>query len=690
MSYSRAIPRAGWYQNAFIVFHADHHTRGESEVGRDADEKQTRDMIYTASPDMIQIHAKGNPGWTTYPSEVGFTPPLLCKDVLGMWRRIAKDREIPFSVYYNLGRDGEIMSRRPESNRVDAGGGLRERMLNYDEKIRSTYLLPQITEIIDSYDPEGFWFDGSCFTVSTCYQESSLERWRAESDLAVPRTPDAPGWDQFKEMHREIYREFVGETARLIHKARPHCLVAVNVAYNTLMPEKPDPNIDYLTCDIADHIESIGPAAGMMDGQHLPFDLMVALWYSDRRFMADAESSLHPKPLAQLQQEAATIISHGGRFSAWETPTQESALRPSHMKVFSELSSWLRARQEWCVHSRNEVDVSLLHSPDTHYANTRESELCFPNYSPQLSAACRLLESHHVLYEVLPAWRLEERDISGKVLIVEDPRVITPSQLGGLRAFVDVGGIVLLTGDAAIAGGPELRELAGIDTVRTRPAPLSFSIDGVDSTVGTVERFYSLKEGNGSVALKAGFVGDGIPPKFGELPWDNAESDSYPLLISSSTSKVFTCAVPIHSEIASCDSAGTRLFLESAWRAILDVVLPQAHRKLSFDGPETMNLTLRTQPERNRHVLHMVNRHPGAITAGSIFPKIESIDAAPASSIRIKLPTAPGKVYVAPDTTGTHHGPETPLGEIYESGELRLEIDGFSIHKMVVIETSSE
>ena len=674
---------SNWYHDAFVIFHADHHTKGEWEVGRDADEEQTRKLIDSANPDMIQIHAKGNPGWTTYPSEVGFTPPRLRTDVLRMWQRIAKELDTPFSVYYNLGRDGEIMARRPSANRMDAGGGLRERMLNYSEEIKTTYLWPQITELIDNYEPDGFWFDGSCFTVSTCYQESSLRRWRDESDLPVPRDPSAPGWDQFKEMHREIYRELVGQTARMIHERRPDCLVAVNVAYNILMPEKPDPAIDYLTCDIADHIGTVGPAASMMDGQGLPFDLMVTLWYSDRRFIGEAESSLYPKPLAQLQQEAATIVSRGGRFSAWETPTQESALRASHMEVFADVAAWLRDRQEWCVHSVNVPDVSVLHSPDTHYANTRERELCFPNYAPQLSSACGLLDRSHILYEVLPAWRLEEHNISGKVLVVEDPHVITPAQLAGIRAFAAAGGVVLLTGDAAIAGGPELRDLAGIDMVRTRPAPLEFSLENDRQAPGTARQFYRLKVADGRVALGATLSGNAIPASFGEIPWDDAAPDSYPFLVESASGGVFTCAVPIHSEIATCDSDDELAFLESVWRKVFETVLPPSQRRLSYDGSGTVHLTYRAQDEHSRHVVHLVNRHSGTVTDGSIFPKIESIEPAPPAALTVRLSARPARVYAAPVD---QDGSDRPLDFTYKDDELRLVVEGFATHTMVVID----
>ena len=114
------VSEANWYENSFYLLHEDHHTVDQFEVGRDADPHQTASLVALSKPDVIQIHAKGNPGWTTYPTKIGHAPPRLARDVLGIWRDMACRDGYRFSAYYNIGRDGEIMKRRPEWNRVKA------------------------------------------------------------------------------------------------------------------------------------------------------------------------------------------------------------------------------------------------------------------------------------------------------------------------------------------------------------------------------------------------------------------------------------------------------------------------------------------------------------------------------------------------------------------------------------------
>ena len=198
-----------WYTESFWLLHEDHHTSGVHEVGRDADLEETRRLVGLVKPDMIQIHAKGNPGWTTYPTKIGHTPPQLVKDVLAIWRDVARRDGYHFSAYYNIGRDGEIMQRRPEWNRMFPDGSPVDKALCYHSGVAEDYLWPMIREIMDGYHPEGFWFDGSCFTIRPCYCPKCTERFRQEHGMAAPEKPADRGWAAYQEMQRQIYREFI-------------------------------------------------------------------------------------------------------------------------------------------------------------------------------------------------------------------------------------------------------------------------------------------------------------------------------------------------------------------------------------------------------------------------------------------------------------------------------------------------
>ena len=95
-----SVDEENWYRNSFYLLHEDHHTGNQFAVGRDADPGETARLIGLSRPDVIQIHAKGNPGWTTYPTSIGHTPPKLARDVMAVWRDIAEEGEYHFSAYF--------------------------------------------------------------------------------------------------------------------------------------------------------------------------------------------------------------------------------------------------------------------------------------------------------------------------------------------------------------------------------------------------------------------------------------------------------------------------------------------------------------------------------------------------------------------------------------------------------------
>lgn len=442
---TEAEGNGSWYERSFFLLHLDHHTNPGMEVGRAADPVETARLLALVKPDVIQIHAKGNPGWTTYPSKTGHTPPKLARDVMQVWTDLARDQGYVFSAYFNLGRDREIMQRKPAWNRVRADGSPYDNMLCYHSGVAEQYLWPMIEEIQERYRPGGFWFDGSCFTVMNCWCAKCRERFRREQQLEAPTGPQQPGWKAYKDMQRQIYREFCVQTIERIKRRDPACLVAINWAYSLRMPEEPPAGVDFLTGDHGVHVENLAPDAIWYDGQSRPFDLMTTVFTGSGR---------EPKPAVQIQQEMAIILSQGGRYFAWDNPTAESGLVESRYQAMARhVRPFLRQRQPWCVHSRRVPDVSLFHGAEAHYDLNEKSPTGFPRFNPPLLAACQRLRQLHLTPEMVSGPRLERGEVRGRLLLLEDITVLTEAQRLGLRQFLDRGGKALLTGKASPAAG---------------------------------------------------------------------------------------------------------------------------------------------------------------------------------------------------------------------------------------------
>lgn len=657
-------PDSNCYETSFFLLHEDHHTSGRFEVGRDADYEETRRLVGLCRPDVIQIHAKGNPGWTTYPSRIGHTPPRLARDVLGIWRDVARREGYRFSVYFNLGRDGEIMKRHPEWNRSKADGSLWDRALCYHSGVAEAYLWPMIDEIIEGYEPDGFWFDGSCFTVYVCYCDACKQRFADEHQRPLPKSPSDPMWSGFKEMEREIYRECLQETARRIHRQRPNCLVAVNWAYSLRMPERPPEGIHYLTGDIGNRVEGLSPEAHWYDGQQVPFDLMTQLNTRYRVAANDRTDRFRfgPKPAVQLEQEMAVVIANGGRFFVWDSPTPESGLTEERFLAMRDVvAPFLRERQNWCQNSERIPDVSLLHSATSHYAVTDSLHTCFTRNDNRIDGATTALARLHLNYEMVGTWRLLEQDVRSPLLIVEHPKKLTRAECSAIEQFVRQGGRVLLTG-MAIGLDQRLRDMLGIVSWEGPKSDeeLVWSAGGQDLTFRHWLFRAEFDDCDTLISLR-----------------DRAGA-SRPLLLAKTHGQgvAYYVAVPLLT------SHGRNIVPSSLTKAVFEKVVPVKTRRVSTDAPGTVEVVLRRQKESETLVAHLVNMATGdrevVTSGGRKYTTISRLPPVAPCRLLVRTDEQPREIRLQPQDM------VCPQWS-YEAGYVRVHVPAFDVHQIITI-----
>jgi hypothetical protein len=662
LSLATTVQADNWYTDSFWLLHEDHHTSGLHEVGRDADLEQTRRLVGLVKPDMIQIHAKGNPGWTTYPSKIGHTPPKLAKDVLGLWRDVARRDGYHFSAYYNIGRDGEIMRRRPEWNRMFPDGAPVDRALCYHSGVAEDYLWPMLREILQGYQPQGFWFDGSCFTIRPCYCPRCRARFQKEHGMAAPEKPGDRGWADYQELQRQIYREFIRETCRQIQAIDPACLVSFNWAYSIRMPEKPDGRIAYLTGDIGNRVEGLSAEAHWYDSTGLPFDLMTQINtlqpVDDRN---GAALAMQPKPRPQIEQEMAIVIANGGRFHAWDSPTPESGLVPERFQFMAQvMTPFLRSRRPWCLPSQRMADVSLLHSAAIHYAITATAATSFTKKNNRLDGATQRLPTLHLNYEMLPDWRLAAGDIGSSLVIVEHPKGLTSETADRLLEAVRQGCSLLLTG-MGISQDPRFAALFGVRVVSGAAGPerLTARIDG---TAHPFDHWlFQLDASTADVLLDVTTAG----------------GKQVPLLTASKLGRGRLYCVPLPL----LTQHGAQAVPQPVVKEIFERVLPASQRLLATDAPETVELVLRRQGDRQ--IVHLVNMAPGernVYRAGTrSYPVINALPRVPACRVSIRRKVRPSSVRLQPEDL-----PVEPWD--YRTERLTFVVPAFDVHQMVVIE----
>ncbi len=151
-----------WHDDVFFGLHFDlHATEKDTELGRALTEEHLRSQLAKIRPDFVQCDGKGHPGYASYPTRVGVPSPGIVKDQLRIWRDVTREMGIPLVVHFSGIWDAAALKDHPAWGRVDRPGGERSpKMVCPLSPYTDDYMIPQLLEIVDMYDVDGFWVDG--------------------------------------------------------------------------------------------------------------------------------------------------------------------------------------------------------------------------------------------------------------------------------------------------------------------------------------------------------------------------------------------------------------------------------------------------------------------------------------------------------------------------------------------------
>ncbi len=647
-----------WFQNCFYNWFMTHHVRGTEEVGKDIDVKRIKNFLRKQDPDYIGVHARGPMGWALYPAETGYTLPKLRVDLVSVFSEIAEDLNKPLLIYYNLGRDMEIQKRRPEWNRIDVKGDLYPMSLSYLTDVKEKYLWPQIREIMTKYEPDAFWLDGSVYSVWPCFRKETKAKFKKVTGKDAPESEDSPLWNEYREFHRRVWREFTDETTDMIHKIDPNCLVSYNMAYTVWMPEKPDEDVDFTTMDLGHLTEDISLVTRFTDTQGIPFEILLPI----RFFLCDYEKLI--KPMGQMKQDIAQVIANGGILGVWDQPGETTEFLPGHQERLIKLSRWVHKRKKWCHDTISLPDASVLHIAESHYLpderfekfpNSATGHFCYPHENVRVRGACYGLNRHHVHNSVIAGWRLKQGPVTAQLLVVEDPKVIPSDISEAIADFAEIGGTVLLT--ATAAEDSRIAELAGIE--------ITNSAEKGRYCLAHIEKKRKVKFKHELTVVKA------VNAEVVRTVSKNNEDFESPFLTKRTMGKgkIYYCAAPVFTEYSFTDIP------DELREDILDVTLPKESRKLVVKGPASIEVSLRKKG--SMQLIHLVNKAKGNIQGKQHTKKVTDIPQAPPCRLSLKLEQKPISVKLQPGSRNVSWS--------YEKGRAEIDVPGFEMYEIIEV-----
>jgi hypothetical protein len=367
LSFAHAqVPRSAGFWGLHFDFHA---STGDQRVGERLTEGMIDSLIRAVRPDFIQIDCKGHPGVTSYPTAVptGTHVASFTQDPLKLWRRVTQRHGVALVMHYSGVWDDQAVKKHPAWARLDADGKPSDRYTSVFSAYTDSLLLPQLTELSQTYGVDGAWVDGDCWAFNLDYRPEAIAAFRQETGLSIaPRSASDPAWLRWRDFNRRAFHRYVARYVNGIHRVNPRFQLTSNWSFSSMMPDSVDVPVNFLSGDVAaaNGVLSAAFQARCLAPQGKPWDLMA--W----GFNTDFKGLHVAKSVPQICQEAAQVLALGGAFQVYFNQNRDASIRPRNVPVLAEIAKFCRARQ-FLHHSQPRPQVALVYSREAIYRQSK-------------------------------------------------------------------------------------------------------------------------------------------------------------------------------------------------------------------------------------------------------------------------------------------------------------------------------
>ncbi|HCE46895.1 MAG TPA: hypothetical protein DET40_25385 [Lentisphaeria bacterium] len=669
--------RGKWHGRKFYFgLHYDLHAgEGDATLGTRCSMKELVPMLKLMKPDFVQTDCKGHPGYTSWFSKVksASVPPKLKKDALRQWREATKALGLPLHCHYSGIWDKAAGKKHPEWCTVDSEGGIAgapsgqnagaptgEKMCPlgpYLDKL----MIPQMIELIDRYDVDGFWIDGDLWSTEPCYCKLCRGEFTKKTGIAKPPVketdPDWPAWWNFT---RENFESYVTKYCDAVHKHKPGVLVCSNWLQTFNNPGEPKVPTDWISGDNTwvFGLDQSRCEARFLSTRGKPWDIMLWNFYCSHG-MGKPESPWTAKPQQMLMQEASVILSFGGNVQIYENPgaVRDGRLIPWRQKRLNDVGNFVKKRRAVCQGSESIPQIAVLHS-EHHIRNTVKGRnlMWGIDSAPVKGAVMSLLENHYGV-DVLDEWALLPRLADFPAVVVPERHAMSEKMAIALKEYVRNGG-------SLVVSGAEIFDRLGAEFLGVTKGEIqkdkAFHVPAADGSVSLFSAAWRLVkpktadviEGLGTTLL----LDDCILP--------------YPAATINRVGKGRVAYIPadVFRDFERNRYPLTRAFIGKVAAKTIGS-LP-----IQVDAPVCVDVAMRTKEEKT--IIHLINRLSG-IPNQPNNGAIDEIPMAGPITMTISRPSKP-KTVTAP----------LEKGEIkwsYAKGKLTVKLSRVHIHEAVVI-----
>ncbi len=519
-----------WHGDEYCYgLHYDlHANKKDTELGTRCGPDELVPMLQRMEPDFVQTDCKGHAGYTSWFSKVAHAsvPPGLTHDALLQWREATRKLGLPLHCHYSGIWDSAAGEKNPDWGVVTADGKPIGAPFGQNAGAPTTaimcprgpyleeLMIPQMLELIDRYDVDGFWVDGDMWAAAPCYCERCRAAWREQTGLEEPPTEvDDPLWTRWWTFTRGSYYAFATRYCEAVHQHKPGVLVCSNWMQTYKNPGEPAVPTDWISGDASASgaVEESRCEARFISTRGKPWDIMLWNGYSAHS-TPDSPSTVHPP--AVLMQSAAVVLAFGGNVQVYESPPlRDGRLIGWRQDRLGEVGRFVKARRKVCRHTSTLPQIAVLHSEHHLYHKIGGRNLMTSVDTRPVSGAVYALLENSYGVDILDEWALLPRLRDFPLVVVPEQDESSASMLDALKAYVDDGGRLLVSGS-------RLGERFGSDFLGFETDEVvqdkSYAVPAADGAVPLYSAEWRL--GHATTAEGYGCLGDGCLVEDRRLP----------------------------------------------------------------------------------------------------------------------------------------------------------------------------
>lgn len=431
-----------WFWDNIRQVHVDFHMpEFPQEAIKKFDAQTFVAEFVAAKVNVIGVFTKCHFGNAFYPTEVGHKHSGLEGDFFGEVLEEAHKHGIKVIAYYSLGTDAYAVEHNPDWYQIGADGKKRGgdgsvwEMPCLNSPYREELVIPQIRELTEKYDMDGYLFDIPYMTNHNCFCPYCQKKFKDEYGREL--TPEL-----YEENPELVHSFAINSSTRtmqelydLVKSIKPQVLMNCNGAWKMGEPDALNKTSDY-------GLWESQPASGSFllhsikvrytRTLDVPVQIMTVRFTEDWGMMSC-------KTAEQLKFELASIIANGGIPNIGDQVLPSGELQSGVYKILGEVFSFVEEREKFCLRSTSKRHIALI-------ANNTANWYFDEGDAATFGAAKMLIEGHQQ-FDMYCNDKFP--DLQGyKVVILTETVQLSEDSLERIRSFVREGGLLLAAGES--------------------------------------------------------------------------------------------------------------------------------------------------------------------------------------------------------------------------------------------------